>query len=44
MRIVDLEVHASLSQPRDRPLRDALQVLSGGGHVTVRLRTDSGEV
>ena len=40
MRIESIEVTHDVAPPRARPIRDALQVLDGGGtvHVTVRAR------
>src|SRR5687768_9691531 len=42
MHITRVEITATMAAPRERPIRDALQTLSGGGTVQVTLHTDTG--
>jgi L-alanine-DL-glutamate epimerase-like enolase superfamily enzyme len=44
MRITHIETTATRNPPAERPIRDALQTLSGGGTVRVRVHTDDGLV
>jgi L-alanine-DL-glutamate epimerase-like enolase superfamily enzyme len=44
MRVTQIETTATLVPPAERPIRDALQTLSGGGSVSVKLFTDAGHV
>lgn len=42
MKIIAVETTAQVSEVRGEPRRDALQALSGGGTVTVTVKTDAG--
>lgn len=44
MKITQIETTVSQSPPATRPIRDALQTLSGGGSVQVRVHTEDGQV
>jgi L-alanine-DL-glutamate epimerase-like enolase superfamily enzyme len=44
MRVTQIETTATLSPAAERPIRDALQTLSGGGSVVVRVRTDDDHI
>lgn len=44
MKIKSVVATYDVAPPRDRPIRDALQVLDGGGVVKVRIETDDGLV
>jgi L-alanine-DL-glutamate epimerase-like enolase superfamily enzyme len=44
MNITQIETTMTISPPREKPIRDALQTLSGGGSVTVKVHTDTGIV
>ena len=42
MKITNVLASAEIAAPRPNPIRDALQLLDGGGVVRVRIETDSG--
>jgi L-alanine-DL-glutamate epimerase-like enolase superfamily enzyme len=42
MKITKVEVRSEVAPPRERPIRDALQVLDGGGSVHVRIEAQDG--
>ena len=42
MKITNVEVEHEVARPRERPNRDALQVLDGGGTVRVRIEAQDG--
>ncbi len=44
MKITQIETTMTITPPREKPIRDALQTLSGGGIVTVKVHTDNGIV
>jgi L-alanine-DL-glutamate epimerase-like enolase superfamily enzyme len=44
MIVTQIETITTISPPREKPIRDALQTLSGGGNVTVKVHTDAGIV
>lgn len=44
MKITKLEIETRAPEPKPNPISDALQTLSGGGSVTVRIETDDGVV
>ena len=42
MKITSVDVDFAVAQPRERPIRDALQLLDGGGTVRVRIHAQDG--
>ncbi|HEV2125636.1 MAG TPA: hypothetical protein VGW38_23025, partial [Chloroflexota bacterium] len=42
MKVTKVEVEFEIAAPRERPNRDALQVLDGGGAVRVRIEAQDG--
>jgi len=42
MKITGIDVEFEVAAPRERPIRDALQVLDGGGTVRVRIQAQDG--
>src|SRR5919202_3235437 len=42
MKITHVEVDFEVAPPRERPIRDALQLLDGGGTVRVRIEAKDG--
>lgn len=42
MKVIEIETRCEAAPARERPIRDALQVLDGGGSFRLTIRTDSG--